>query len=651
MTRLRVFSLLVVVLASAAGAIVPNARPASAAGGWVCGAYDQTGKRGREPVPDAGGRIYPIVTIHGITGTDEDFDKIIDKSMIGASPQPPRTLLDALAGMGDGPVPPGVDHAHVYSFSYTPDSLRWIDHDQLGPRFARTIDCLYERFKTPVSVVAHSMGGLITRWVANSSDDHGVLRASKLGKIITLGTPYGGSWLSSVANGATDGLSIGVPALALLNYLCGDIGTNTGKGSCGPIPLYASFRSEAGRNMRVDDSALTRLRRWPASTDVSTIAGSQKIPLGLFGAPVNTTIDYGDLVVATGSATADPSAGQVFECRYDTAASTVGAALRRILLISDPLERHRRLTNAFVSSPCYHSALMQNVSVTNEVLGSLSDWIAAQNFNASQLRSAPVPSLCEHPAGSLVDGSLPGIPEIDGGVSIDLVERRPVLADFDDDGTSEIVAVADCNRGGVGWPTSLLLYGPGPTYLDEFSLEKIADRLPEYTGNRRGMAYPLQVRDGQVHTFWRGQRMSDTGAGSSLPIEVILDVRDGHFVLLSAVVHNETELLDAVTAAANQHDQAALEALPGGADYAQRLLDAVDAGGPFLRYECYGELDQIDAAGGSYLYELGFTGSRRCYFEQSDGGVAYNTEYVDVVNDHSSSGRATWRITDALKPP
>lgn len=236
-------------------------------------------------------------------------------------------------------------------------------------------------------------------------------------------------------------------------------------------------------------------------------------------------------------------------------------------------------------------------------------------------------------------------------MSIDLVERGPVLADFDDDGTSELVAVADCSRGGVGWPTSLLLYGPSLTYLDEFTLEKIADRLPEYTGNRGGMAYPLEVRDGQLHTYWRGQRMSDTGAGSSLPIEVVLDVRAGHFVVVSAVVRDEKELVNAVVTAANQHDEAALAALPGGAGFAQRLLDAVDAAGPFLDYNCYGELDQIDSAGGSYLYELGLTGSRRCYFEQSDGGIGNNTAYIDVVNEHAASGRATWRITDAFGSP
>lgn len=269
----------------------------------------------------------------------------------------------------------------------------------------------------------------------------------------------------------------------------------------------------------------------------------------------------------------------------------------------------------------------------------------------ARLSSAQVPSLCEHPAGRLVNGKLPGIPEIDGFVAIDLTMRPPVDADFDGDGANETIAVADCSRGGVGWPTSLLLYGRGTTYLDEFSLEKIADRIPEYSGNRGGMDYPLEVRDGQVRTYWRGQRPSDTGAGSSLPIEVVLDVRDGHFVVVDLVVRNEKEVVDAVTAAANRHDRAALEAIPGGAEYAQRLLDAVDSGGPFLRYQCYGELDQIDSTGGRYLYELDLTGSRRCYFDQSDGGVIYDTAYVDVVNEHSASGRATWRITDAFAPP
>jgi pimeloyl-ACP methyl ester carboxylesterase len=350
---------------------------ASAAGGFVCGAYDQTAKRGRTPTPDAEGRVFPIVTIHGITGSDDDFDRTINKSYGEANPQPPRSVLDALAGpkAAGQTLPPGLPGVRVYSFSYTPDSLRWIDNPAVGGRFEQTIDCLYAKFHTPVSVIAHSMGGLVTRWVANTTDANGVSRATKLGKVITLGTPYAGSFMSAVANGATDVAGVSAPAVALLNYVCGASGTATGNGSCGPIPLYAAFRSEAGRNQRTGAQTINDLKRWPPNVDVETIAGSQTIPLVLFGSPLNAAVDIGDFAVATGSATADPRAGRVFSCRYDSATGTASTIMKQILGLATPQERHAKLTGAFLASPCYHSNLMQNVELTNEILGSLNDWL------------------------------------------------------------------------------------------------------------------------------------------------------------------------------------------------------------------------------------------------------------------------------------
>lgn len=364
---------------------------ASAQGGWECGAYDQTAERGRVPAADGAGRVFPVVTIHGITGTDGDFDKVINKSYIGANPQPPRSLLDAFAGSKTGEaLPPGLEGVRVYSFSYTPDSLRWIDNPAVGGKFAATIDCLYAKFGVPVSVVAHSMGGLVTRWVANTNDNAGVSRATKLGKVITLGTPYEGSVMSAVANGVTDVAGASSWWVALLNMLCGEAGTATGRDRC---PLYSSPRSEAGRNLRAGSEAIRGLTRWPSGVDVATLAGSERVPLSLFGSTLRGTIDIGDVAVTTDSATADPSAGRVFECRYDTPASTGLTILKEIVGIADPIERRAKLTGAFLASPCYHSNLMSNVEVTNEVLGLLSDWLTANRVSKQPATTKSPPTI------------------------------------------------------------------------------------------------------------------------------------------------------------------------------------------------------------------------------------------------------------------
>lgn len=238
-------------------------------------------------------------------------------------------------------------------------------------------------------------------------------------------------------------------------------------------------------------------------------------------------------------------------------------------------------------------------------------------INVDQLLTAPVPSLCEHPAGTLVDGELPGIPEMDGGVSVDLDLRPPVIADLDGDATEEIVAVFDCNRGGVGWPSSLLLYGPGLTLLDEFKLEELVDNgLPEYEGDRSGTR-SLEVRDGQLHVGWLAHRAGDTGAGPTLPVDLILDVQNGQFAIVDVTRRDETPILEAVIAAANSGNRQGLDQYSLGPFVADDMLDAVGYGGAFTKFECTGSLD--------YLSKHWVQGeaTRSCELTQADGFKAW----------------------------
>lgn len=385
MTRFRYAAAVLVAVATAITWTTSEAGNASAqsAGGWVCDAYDQSGKRGKQPEPDAAGRTYPIVTIHGITGSDGDFDGIIDQSYGGAFPQPPRSLFDVMAGVPGVTAFEGLPHAHVYSFSYTPDSLQWVDHDDVGGRFAATIDCLYELHGVPVSVVAHSMGGLVTRWVANTFDTDGAPRSSKLGKVVTLGTPYLGSTLAAVAGGASDGIGALSPMWYVLSFVCGDTGARTGSGSCGGVPLLASLNSPAGRALRAGSQQLSQLDRWP-DVDAYAVAGSNLFEAKLFGGTIGST-DVGDLVVDTRSATADGRQQRVVTCRYDAQGAPGWDVLRDVLRISTPLERRARLGEFFVSRPCYHGVLTRNVEAVNEVLGELHDWIIEQARSAYPL--------------------------------------------------------------------------------------------------------------------------------------------------------------------------------------------------------------------------------------------------------------------------
>lgn len=342
-----------------------------------CGAVDQTAKRRRVPKVDRGGNIYPVVTIHGITGSDEDFEGIVDKSYRDAKPDPPRTLLDLLAGPKnhDQVLPRGLDHVRVFSFSYTRHSLRWIADERVGEMFGETIDCLYAAFGVPVSVIAHSMGGLVTRWVANSADGEGRPRAPKLGKVITLGTPYLGSDLALLARSA---LPLAGPKFALLTFLCGQIGTATGSGNCGGIPMLGALDSDAGRALVTGSSDLKALASWPKTAQVHTIATRINLGLELIGSKLNRAVGVGDIVVGTESATADPSAGRVFTCDYDSPTSTLATQLKHVLGLASAVDRQRQLGRLLLGGPCYHEHLQRNVEVTNEMIGDLNDWITAR---------------------------------------------------------------------------------------------------------------------------------------------------------------------------------------------------------------------------------------------------------------------------------
>lgn len=97
------------------------------------------------------------------------------------------------------------------------------------------------------------------------------------------------------------------------------------------------------------------------------------------------------------------------------------------------------------------------VSVAVSVLASLG--LSAPAFSIkskSELLHAPVPTACEHPAGRLVNGVLPGVPESQGGAGLD--RRNVVLGRLVPGGGRGAAAGLLCSRGGVGWPEVLVFY-------------------------------------------------------------------------------------------------------------------------------------------------------------------------------------------------
>jgi hypothetical protein len=96
-------------------------------------------------------------------------------------------------------------------------------------------------------------------------------------------------------------------------------------------------------------------------------------------------------------------------------------------------------------------------SPRSEVLAASPETAApGPGFTWEALQFALVPEACTHPAGRLVDGYLPGIPDNEGYVhmepdflAVQMVNDEPGL-----------LTILRCSIGGVGWPMVLVLYGP-----------------------------------------------------------------------------------------------------------------------------------------------------------------------------------------------
>lgn len=356
-----------------------------AAGNSCSDVTDQSELRGVDPVPDSGGRIFPLVVIHGITGSAKEFNETIDESMTGAVLEPGRSMLDSLSGKAGQTAYPGLSHTRVYSFEYTADSLRWFTEavdgkESVGVRFASVIDCLYALHGVPVMVLAHSMGGLVTRWAANQTltpDGE-----PKIGKVVTLGTPYLGSSMSvAVANTTVDGLSAASPILRAIAWWCGRQGTSTGNSTAIDCDLLSSLKSQAGQALRLGSPELAELATWPDQAETTAIAGSILLERSLFGARVGD-VEIGDVVVGLDSATSDRDREFVEQCQLFEDKSPSWVRTLKSMSIVGPIERLAKLIAMFWVVPCYHGKLMESVTIANEVFDEFNNWVADRQDQA-----------------------------------------------------------------------------------------------------------------------------------------------------------------------------------------------------------------------------------------------------------------------------
>lgn len=118
----------------------------------------------------------------------------------------------------------------------------------------------------------------------------------------------------------------------------------------------------------------------------------------------------------------------------------------------------------------------------------------------ADLLSAPVPALCKHEPGNLVNGQLPNQDPRFGHVS---VAKQPApsndywvaFGDLTGDGVDDGALVSACSAGGVPWPATVQLYSGGPTRLGGVDLGELTH------GGREGVT-GLSIVDGVAHVSW-----------------------------------------------------------------------------------------------------------------------------------------------------
>ncbi|PPF17922.1 hypothetical protein C5C86_06920 [Rathayibacter sp. AY1E4] len=346
--------------------------------------------------PRSAAALVPIVMLHGWLGTathDADrtgaFSHLVDmvssESATAPLDAPEPSLLGRLQQ---------IDGAAVYTFDYRRLAARWVTDPGISDALASSIACLVSATGHRAVVVAHSMGGLAARQALSGSVD-GTAVASMVSSVLTFGTPNTGSDVAERLGRMVDDSGQVSPAViagldpqsrlsvSAMLASCGDAVSEDAEhaGECTGVPMIDALASAAGKGLRTGSTELGSLPPWPAGVHVTALVGdiqvTAAVALGLATAPV----DLGDIMVATGSATAGVDDYVVSTCRYTYLAAadvpSLVAELSPFARLGDAL-RFAKLVVDVDASPCHHARLTRNVDLVEHATGVVSDVVAGE---------------------------------------------------------------------------------------------------------------------------------------------------------------------------------------------------------------------------------------------------------------------------------
>jgi hypothetical protein len=149
---------------------------------------------------------------------------------------------------------------------------------------------------------------------------------------------------------------------------------------------------------------------------------------------------------------------------------------------------------------------------------------AGSAVTLADLLSAPVPGLCQHDPGNLVNGHLPPQDSHPGTVSIARFadnDYKVAFGNLTGGGNTDAAMVTDCNIGGVPWAETVQLYTAGPVRLGGVDLSDLT--------HSREVVSDLAISDGVAHVTWLANGPNDAMCCPS--IKMAADLRwDGSTV-------------------------------------------------------------------------------------------------------------------------
>lgn len=362
------------------------------------------------------GRSLPIILVHGFAGSPSAFDQasiVLEGSGLDVSLQP---------------------------FDYSSQNTQWVDHPRIGPRLRQWIVCLSDVSQTNgglgrVAVLAHSMGGLATRF-ALAGPSVPADMADRVALVATLGTPHRGSLLA----GPNDDGSLGARVARTLVERFVDW-----------VFPFVHLDSPAGRALATGSFQLASLPPWPDG--VAVWAGAGQFVAEQRFLFFSREDYFGDIPVSVPSATAmapvhDGLGGpEVVRCRLPVPLDLGGPGVQ--LAISYAVASNPGLLD------CYHGRLTGSRSFLDPIVAQLA--AASARSPRSSLDSVDFQNVTL-PAGSCQFGGWENPEPIplsggqgesggtDYGPSASVLSVEVVgFADFDGNGGEDALLQVECS--------------------------------------------------------------------------------------------------------------------------------------------------------------------------------------------------------------